>query len=58
MISIVLRNVMNKLNPVNNFKLYVCLDSNIFLDEIEDLVVNQGKSVFILIPIRLGLDSI
>ena len=40
MISLVLRNIMNKLDPIKNLKLHVCLDSNIFLDVIEDLVVN------------------
>lgn len=58
MISLVLRNVMKKLDPIINLKLHVCLDSAIFLDEIEDLIVKKGQSVFILIPLRLGLDNI
>jgi|APSaa5957512535_1039671.scaffolds.fasta_scaffold54445_1 hypothetical protein len=57
MISIVLRNVVQKLDPVFNFKLHVCLDSNIFLDELEELV-KKSFSIFILIPIRLGIDNI
>lgn len=49
---------MKKLDPIINLKLHVCLDSAIFLDEIEDLIVKKGQSVFILIPLRLGLDNI
>jgi len=37
--------------------MYVCLDSNIFLDELEELA-NKNFSIFIMIPIRLGIDSI
>ena len=37
--------------------MHVCLDSCIFLDEIEDLI-KKGSSVFVMIPIRLGLDNI
>jgi len=57
MISIVLRNICDKLNPVPGFKIYVCLDGSIFLDEIEEFI-KQGLSVFVLIPVRLGLDNI
>jgi len=32
------------------------LDNMIFLDEIEE-IINKGSSVFILIPIMLGLDK-
>ena len=46
------------MNPVVNFKLHVCLDSNIFLDEIESFIVEKGLSVFILIPVMLGLKDI
>ena len=57
MISIVLRNICNKVKPVRNFETYVCLDATIFLDEIKDILI-QGRSVFVLIPVRLGLDCI
>ena len=57
MISIVLRNICDKMNPVDNFKIYVCLDGTLFLDEVEKLI-DSGVSVLVLIPIRLGLDSI
>jgi hypothetical protein len=59
MISIVLRNLF-KANAnhsiLKGFKVHVCLDNNIFLDEIEKMV--KDSSVFVLIPLRLGLDSI
>jgi len=57
MISLVLRNICNKLDPIDKFKMYVCLDASIFLDEIEALI-DKGLSVFVMIPMRLGLDSI
>ena len=57
MISIVLRNICQKMRPVVNFKIYVCLDASIFLDEIE-AILKQGDSVLVLIPLRLGLDHI
>ena len=56
-ISIVLRNVLQKLDPVYNFRMHVCLDGSIFLDELEEIAKKQ-ISIFILIPIRLGIDSI
>jgi cysteine protease ATG4 len=60
MISIVLRNLA-KSKPnhtlIKGFKIHVCLDSNIFLDEIESLF-KGNCSVFVLIPVRLGIDSI
>ena len=57
MISIVLRNICNKKRPVNQFRMHVCLDGCLFLDEIEQLL-NQSNSVFVLIPLRLGMDTI
>jgi hypothetical protein len=57
MISIVLKNICNKYNKIPGFKMHVCTESNIFLDEIENFV-KQGLSVFVLIPLRLGIDSI
>jgi hypothetical protein len=56
MISLVLRNIVNRSKPIPNFHLHVCLDNNIFLDEISEAV--KANSVFVLIPTRLGLDSI
>lgn len=37
--------------------MHVCVDSNIFLDEIEALI-KKGLSVFVMIPLRLGINSI
>ena len=60
MISVVLRNLNRKYNPVDSFTIHVCLDANIFLDEIETYFRkgSSEQSVFVLIPVRLGLDSI
>jgi hypothetical protein len=59
MISVVLRNLF-KANSnhslLKGFKVHVCLDNNIFLEENEKMV--KDTSVFVLIPLRLGLDSI
>lgn len=57
MISIVLRNLCNKFYPVLNFKVHVCLDGTIIMDNIEKLV-NENRSVLVLIPTRLGIDNI
>lgn len=58
MISIVLRNIINKQEPISNFHLHVCLDNNIFLDEIAYQIQSLNQSVFILLPTRLGIDNI
>lgn len=55
-ISIVLRNINDKFCPIANFKIYVCLDGCIFLDDIEEMA--KTSSVLVLVPIRLGIDSI
>ena len=57
MISIVLKNICNQYNNIPGFKMHVCVDSNIFLDEIEAFV-KKGLSVFVMIPLRLGINSI
>ena len=57
MISIVLRDICNKKRPINQFRIQVCLDSCIFLDEIEQQL-NLNNSVFVIIPLRLGMDNI
>jgi hypothetical protein len=59
MISIVLRNLAknhSKHAILKGFKVHVCLDNNIFMDEIEEMV--KHSSVFVIIPVRLGLESI
>lgn len=57
MISIALRNVVNTKKAVSRFRIHVCLDGNIFLDEIRQQM-NLQNSVFVIIPLRLGIDSI
>jgi hypothetical protein len=57
MISIVLRNLFDKLKPIDGFKIHVCLDGTICMDKIEELI-NKNTSVLVMIPTRLGLDSI
>ena len=57
MISVVLRNLNDKFKPVPQFEIVTCIDGNIFLDKIWEKV-HGGSSVFVLVPLRLGLDSI
>jgi hypothetical protein len=57
MISIVLRNICDKMKPIEKFKIHVCLDGTICMDQIEEYI-DQGQSVLVMIPTRLGLDSI
>ena len=60
MISVVMRNIARENanhKILKGFKIHVCLDSNIFLDEIQALI-KAGNSVFVLVPLRLGIDSI
>jgi hypothetical protein len=42
MISIVFREICNSLKPVNNFSIHVCLDGNIFFDEIQNLILEKN----------------
>ena len=48
---------LNKSNPIQRFKMVVCNDGNIFLDKIENKLL-KGNSVFVGIPLRLGIDKI
>ena len=48
---------LNKINPIPRFKMVVCNDGNIFLDKIENKLI-KGNSVFVGIPLRLGIDKI
>lgn len=43
--------------PVSNFAMVVCNDGNVFLDKILKKV-EKGQSVFVSIPVRLGLNTI
>lgn len=49
---------LNKSNrPLPNFAMVVCNDGNVFLDKIQKKI-DKGQSVFVSIPVRLGLNSI
>lgn len=49
--------ILNKRSPVAKFKIMVCNDGNIFLDKLE-LKLQQGNSVLLGVPLRLGIDKI
>ena len=57
MISLVLQDLNNRINPIFRFHIHVCSNGHIFLDEIENQI-NKDKGVFVLIPIRLGIENI
>lgn len=54
-------NVLHELNkvrkPMPGFSMVVCNDGNVFLDRIEKKIV-RGDSVFVVIPVRLGLNRV
>jgi cysteine protease ATG4 len=54
-------NVLHELNkfnkPFEDFKMVVCYDGNVFLDRIGKKI-SKGNSVFVIIPVRIGLDHI
>lgn len=39
------------------FSMVVCHDGNVFLDKIQKKI-GKGESVFVVIPVRLGLDQV
>lgn len=45
-------------SPIDGFTMLVSPDGNIDYDQIESHLSSEGKTVFLGIPIRLGLDSI
>ena len=49
-----------KFRPYPDFEIVVCNEGNIYLDKIEKHILSSSppKSVFVTIPIRLGLESI
>ena len=57
MISIVFREICNNEKPIGNLYIHVCQDGNVFFDQIYDLLKNN-QSVFVLIPVKLGIKSI
>jgi hypothetical protein len=38
--------------------MHVCLDGNIYLDRIEEKSENWANSLFVVVPMRLGLNTI
>jgi cysteine protease ATG4 len=54
--------VLKKLNkvykPFKNFEMIVCNEGNIYLDKIERKFDNWTKSLFVVVPLRLGLNYI
>jgi cysteine protease ATG4 len=52
-----LHGINKSLKPVSRFKMVVCDDGNIFLDKIQKKI-NKGNSVFLGVPLRLGIDKI
>ena len=57
-ISLVLKRLLKKFDPVLNLRMQVALEGNIFLDKIEEKSDNWTKSVFLVVPLRLGLNRI
>ncbi len=49
---------MKNHKPVANFEMIVGREGNIFLDKIERKSENWKNSVFVIVPMRLGLDKI
>jgi len=53
-------NVLHEINkvrkPLPNFSMVVCNDGNVFLDKIQKKI-QKGNSVFVVIPVRLGLNT-
>lgn len=56
-ISNVLKQLNNDIKPVPGFAMVVCNDGNVFLDKILK-PIEEGQSVFVSIPVRLGLNTI
>ena len=52
----VLHSINKEYKPLPNFSIVVCNDGNVFLDKIENKI-DAGDSVFVTIPVRLGLNS-
>jgi cysteine protease ATG4 len=54
-------NVLHELNktakPLSDFSMVVCNDGNVFLDKIKKKI-DRGKSVFVVMPVRLGLNQV
>lgn len=55
-IMVVLKKLAKMYDPIFNFKMVVAREGNIFLDKIVMKSENWKNSVFIAVPVRLGLN--
>ena len=53
----VLHEINKTIKPLPNFSMVVCNDGNVFLDKIEKKI-NKDESVYVVIPVRLGLNRV
>ena len=53
----VLHEINKTMKPLTNFSMVVCNDGNVFLDKIAKKI-NKEQSVFAVIPVRLGLNTV
>ena len=53
----VLHEINKTMKPLTNFSMVVCNDGNVFLDKIAKKI-NKDQSVFVVIPVRLGLNTV
>jgi cysteine protease ATG4 len=56
-ICCVLKKLNKEIRPLPTFSMVVCNDGNVFFDKIQKKI-DKGQSVFVSIPVRLGLNSI
>ena len=52
-----LHEINKTIRPLPKFSMVVCNDGNVFLDKIEKKI-NKGDSVYVVIPVRLGLNRV
>jgi cysteine protease ATG4 len=57
-ISIVLKDIVNKQEPVENFKICLFVDGFIYWDKLIKKANNWANGVYVIIPLRLGIEDI
>lgn len=57
-ISIVLKELNKNYKPLSDFEMIVCNDGNIYFDKIDKKSKQWTHSVFVVVPLRLGLHQI
>ena len=57
-ISIVLKKLTKMYNPVAEFRMMVATEGNIYFDKIQEKSDNWTNSIFLVVPLRLGLQYI